>query len=222
MISLTDIALRLGLAFVAGVVIGINRESQGRAAGLRTMILVCVAGALSIIVAQYWIGPQTFDASASRVAQGMVTGVGFLGAGSIIKEGMVIRGITTAATLWMVTVIGLAFGAGELALGGIALGVVLLTLTVLAVVEHHVLYDWNSQMSVVVDAKGPSEADLYNSISQFDAKIEVSRRGFDVERSQREMMFKIRTRRGDEPGVSQKILNRLCEFPGVVQVNWSN
>lgn len=222
MISISDIALRLTLAFVAGGLVGFNRESRGRAAGLRTMILVCVAGALSMLAAQYFVGSGTFDANASRLAQGMVTGVGFLGAGSIIKEGMVIRGITTAATLWMVTVIGLAFGLGELALGLIALGIVLATLTVLAVIEHHLLYDWTSQMNVVVDAKGPSELELYNYLSQFNAKIEISNRMFDLNRSQRETTFRIRTRRSDEPLQSEKILKHLSELPGVTQVSWSN
>jgi putative Mg2+ transporter-C (MgtC) family protein len=108
-----DILLRMGSALVAGGLIGLERTYRGRAAGLRTYALVALGSALLVAAAEYavsWAAPGTGDPT--RVIQGIVTGIGFLGAGVIIKEGFTVRGLTTAASIWVVAAIGVAFGAG--------------------------------------------------------------------------------------------------------------
>lgn len=108
-----EIALRLGLAIVFGGAVGFERESQNLPAGFRTHILVCVGATLIMMVSAYaFTGPMAEMADPSRIAASVVTGIGFLGAGTILRQRGGIRGLTTAACLWAVAAIGLAVGIG--------------------------------------------------------------------------------------------------------------
>lgn len=109
-----EIILRLALACFLGALIGLERQSLSRPAGLRTYTLVCVGSALAMIVSleMYYQYRGTVNADPGRIAAQVVSGIGFLGAGTIIREGATIRGLTTAAGLWAVACIGLAVGAG--------------------------------------------------------------------------------------------------------------
>ncbi|MGS0764300.1 MgtC/SapB family protein [Syntrophomonas curvata] len=112
--SIYEIIFKLVLACILGGMIGLERESLNRPAGLRTYTLVCVGSALAMIVSidiylQYY---QTVNADPGRIAAQVVSGIGFLGAGTIMREGASVRGLTTAAGLWVVACIGLAVGAG--------------------------------------------------------------------------------------------------------------
>jgi putative Mg2+ transporter-C (MgtC) family protein len=105
-----EIVLRILLAAVLGAIIGYQRERARKPAGLRTHILICVGAALFTVVSAYGFGTM---ADPARIAAGIVTGIGFLGAGAIIRrEGGIVEGLTTAATIWAVSAIGLAAGAG--------------------------------------------------------------------------------------------------------------
>lgn len=113
--------LRLAISAVAGGLVGLERESRRQAAGLRTHMLICVGSALLMIVSiamPAMIGPP--EADPARIAAQVVSGIGFLGAGAIIKLGGTIKGLTTAASIWTVSAIGLCVGAGLYTIGGIA------------------------------------------------------------------------------------------------------
>jgi putative Mg2+ transporter-C (MgtC) family protein len=109
---------RLLLAALAGGIIGLERSFHGREAGFRTHTLVCVSSSLLMVLMTYqWqlIPPQYLDTirtDPTRMAQGIMTGIGFLGAGVIIKEGLTVRGLTTAASIWMTAAIGIVIGMG--------------------------------------------------------------------------------------------------------------
>ena len=105
-----EMVLRLLLATALGAIIGYQRERAGKPAGLRTHVLICLGAALFTIASLYAFGA---GADPARIAAGIVAGIGFLGAGAIIRrdEGLV-AGLTTAATIWAVAAIGLAVGAG--------------------------------------------------------------------------------------------------------------
>jgi putative Mg2+ transporter-C (MgtC) family protein len=113
-----EIAFHLGAAWLAGSLIGLERSFHGRPAGFRTHALVCLASALLMIVSAYqadWLGaapPESMRTDPTRVAQGIMTGIGFLGAGVIFKEGLTVRGLTTAASIWITAAIGILFGIG--------------------------------------------------------------------------------------------------------------
>jgi putative Mg2+ transporter-C (MgtC) family protein len=106
-----DAFARLLVAGVLGAVIGLEREITGKEAGLRTMILICVGAALFTELSLV-IGAAE-GADASRIAANIVTGIGFLGAGTILHQGTSVRGMTTAATIWVVAAVGMAAGAGD-------------------------------------------------------------------------------------------------------------
>lgn len=104
-----DDVLCIILSVVLGGAIGLERQIRGKAAGLRTNVLICLGAAVFTTISRQMGGGQ--EASLTRIAAGVVTGVGFLGAGAIIREAKGIHGLTTAATIWMVASIGMACGA---------------------------------------------------------------------------------------------------------------
>ena len=140
--DLPDFALPLLAAIVAGGLIGFEREWRGRAAGFRTHILVCLASAL-LMEAAVSQGAWRFDALAgteivsdpTRMAHGVLTGIGFLCAGVIFRAGFSIHGLTTAASLWMTSAIGLLFGAGLFWLAATGTVLTVLILAALRVVS---------------------------------------------------------------------------------------
>jgi putative Mg2+ transporter-C (MgtC) family protein len=112
-------------AVVLGGIIGFEREWNGKPAGLRTNILICLGATLLTIVGRH-LSPETDGVT--RVVQGIVTGIGFLGAGAILQGGKGIHGRTTAASIWLVTSIGVACGAGLYGLATVVTGMMLMTL----------------------------------------------------------------------------------------------
>jgi putative Mg2+ transporter-C (MgtC) family protein len=130
----------LGAAWLAGGLIGIERSFHGRA-GFRTHSLVAVGATAAILVG---LGDP---AAMSRLGQGVITGIGFVGAGVIFKEGVSIQGLTTAASVWATAAIGLLFGAGDYAAGALATGAVLAILIALRWVEGAIpsrAYGWST------------------------------------------------------------------------------
>ena len=137
-LSVTDILLRLGVAALIGAVLGVDRELKGKPAGPRTMALVALGSAVFTLVA---IDRTTNIDAVSRVIQGVITGVGFLGAGAILHRGSAaaapegggggVKGLTTAATVWLVAALGIGSGLAywPIVIVGTALGLLLLILS---------------------------------------------------------------------------------------------
>src|SRR5580658_10756170 len=129
-----DIAVRLILTMIASAIIGFDRSAQGHAAGLRTTILVGLAASVAMIQANILlsVGGKTADSfgvmDLMRLPLGILTGVGFIGGGAILWRGDLVRGVTTASTLWVVTIIGLCLGCGQLGPGMAATVLSVLTL----------------------------------------------------------------------------------------------
>lgn len=126
---------RLILAAIFGGIVGYEREVHEHPAGLRTHILVCMGSALMTMVSVHFQRPY---GDPTRIAAQIVSGIGFLGAGTILRQGSVVRGLTTAASLWTVAGIGIAVGVGGaqfLMLAAIATGVVFLTLSTMRGIE---------------------------------------------------------------------------------------
>lgn len=120
-----EIAFRLLLSFLIGTVLGIEREYRSKAAGLRTMIVICLGSTIFTEISLS-IGGDSPD----RIASTIITGIGFLGAGVIFKDGLTISGITTATTIWISAALGMAVGAGEYFIAVVSSIAVLLVLTV--------------------------------------------------------------------------------------------
>ncbi len=118
-----EIALRLLISFVIGTAIGLEREYRSKAAGLRTMIMICLGSTIFTEISIHLAG-----GTPDRIASTIVTGIGFLGAGVIFKDGLTITGITTATTIWISAALGMAVGAGEyfIAIAGSAIVLIVL------------------------------------------------------------------------------------------------
>ena len=153
----TDIAVRLALTMLAGAIIGLNRGARGHAAGFRTTILVALAASVAMIQANILLplGGKTPDLFSvmdlMRLPLGILTGVGFIGGGAIVKKGDLVVGVTTAATLWLVTVIGLCLGGGQLALGVITTILAVITLWVLRWVDRIIPREHRARLIVTCD-----------------------------------------------------------------------
>ena len=140
--NLLLIFISLVLAVLFSGIIGFEREAHGHSAGLRTHILVAVGSALVMILSIYGFGGVNSDGTLigsrdpARLAAQVVSGIGFLGAGAIIKTGMDIKGLTTATTLWLVMAIGLACGSGRFTIATLTTIISLITLISLRKIEH--------------------------------------------------------------------------------------
>jgi putative Mg2+ transporter-C (MgtC) family protein len=140
-----EVFLRLAVAGGLGAVIGFERELRDREAGIRTHLLVSVGAALFTIVSAYGFheflaqGGSVVRTDPTRIAAQIVTGIGFLGAGAIIREGLSVRGLTTAATLWVVAAIGMASGAGYYWPAVATTVLTLFALWPLRVIAYHVM-----------------------------------------------------------------------------------
>ena len=118
-----EVLLRLAVTVAAGSAIGLNRGERGKPAGLRTTVLVCLAASVAMVLANLLLGTRGKPSDSyvqldmMRLPLGILTGMGFIGGGTILRRPDLVTGVTTAATLWLATVIGLCFGAGEIGLG---------------------------------------------------------------------------------------------------------
>jgi putative Mg2+ transporter-C (MgtC) family protein len=132
-VPFSDIAVRLVAAALLGGILGLNRNLRGKAAGLRTHALVSLGAAVAVLTADLIVGtgPGAERGAVTRAIQGIVAGVGFLGAGAILKtrSTRAIRGLTTASVIWLAATIGIACGAGYWRAAALAVGLALIVLT---------------------------------------------------------------------------------------------
>ncbi len=127
--NLIEVTLKLVLAVALGGLIGMERETSQKPAGFRTNILICVGAAMMMILAQLLFGEEADNSNEmARIAAAVITGVGFLGAGTIIQAKGIIMGLTSAATIWAVAGLGLVIGAGYYPIAIIFSGIIILTL----------------------------------------------------------------------------------------------
>ncbi|SFP48275.1 putative Mg2+ transporter-C (MgtC) family protein [Mesorhizobium sp. NFR06] len=158
-----DLVGRLLLTLVAGFLIGLNREARGHSAGLRTTILVGLAACVAMVQANMLLdasgkAPDSFvRMDVMRFALGVLTGVGFIGGGAILRRGDLVTGVTTAATMWIMTMIGLAFGGGQFGLGVIATILTLVTLQALKWVDLKIARDHRAILSVSWPKSSPPD-----------------------------------------------------------------
>jgi putative Mg2+ transporter-C (MgtC) family protein len=137
-LPIETILLRLGLSLLFGAAVGINRQRMQKPAGLRTLMLVCLGACTFTLMPMAYHTPggeSMTTADMSRIIQGIVGGIGFLGAGVIMHSGMRSAGITTAAAVWLTAGVGVAIGAGELRLGISAGIAAVLTLSIVGRIE---------------------------------------------------------------------------------------
>ena len=194
-----EIAVRLALSFLAGALIGLNRSERRRPAGLRTTTLVCLAAAIAMIQTNLLM-PTSGKPPASfvvmdlmRLPLGILSGMGFIGAGAIVRRGNMVDGVTTAATLWFVTVMGLCFGGGQLALGAAAFGLAAFVLWCLKWAERAFGIARRASLTIGFEATSAVDETVAAALAAAGFEVAAHSRSFS-ERDGCEIRYQLRWR----------------------------
>jgi len=195
-----EILLRLGLAVVAGGLVGLDRGEHGRPAGFRTTLLVCLAATVAMIQTNLLL--VTIGKTATsfvtldlmRLPLGILTGMGFIGGGAILRRDNLVFGVTTAATLWFVTVIGLCFGGGQISLGITAFLLGMLILSGLRWVDYRMKQEQHGTLTLTTENGQPTEEEIRATVRKAGYKISVSSVAYVNQTERRQLEFNLRWR----------------------------
>ncbi len=207
-----DTLLRVAVAGALGGAIGLERELDEKAAGLRTHMLVSIGSALFTLVGAYgFAGFSSGSVDPSRIAAQIVTGIGFLGAGVIFRQGFTVRGLTTAASLWLVAAVGMAAGAGYWKGAVIAAGVGLIALRPLEwVKERAIPYRAAGRMMVEL-AEGGTSGEVLDALERAGDLLALRRDGKRLE-------VELRIDRDRRT----QALDAVSALPQVEEARWQN
>jgi putative Mg2+ transporter-C (MgtC) family protein len=216
--------LRLSAAAGLGGAVGLERELREREAGLRTHLVVCVGSALFTLVSAYGFhdfmvsGGSLVRTDPTRIAAQIVSGIGFLGAGAIIRQGLSVRGLTTAATLWLVAAIGMACGAGYYGPAAIATGTALITLGPLRILSYRVVgrFRPHTESLLVEIPAGGSPAPIIEVIELHAGRVvsmEVTQEG-----DRRSVVVDVQLHESAAPFV----VAGVADIDGVLEVRWED
>lgn len=225
-VSWTDLAVRLLSTVIAGAVIGYNRGEQGKSAGLRTTLLVCLAASVAMLQVNELLDLSGRPSDSfvmndlMRLPLGILTGVGFIGAGAILRRRDIVIGVTTAATLWYVTVVGLCFGGGQLLLGWIATAIGCFVLWGLKWLEHFLPGESYAKMIITIHAAGPSESELRDCLS--NNGMEIIKMGIRATEDMRQYTLNVREQRRPRDGSVPLVVEKLAARDGVVTIDWQS
>jgi putative Mg2+ transporter-C (MgtC) family protein len=219
-----EMLLRVGLAAALGGAIGFERELREREAGLRTHLLVSVGAALFTLVSAYaWTDwrfstPDGLVFDPTRIAAQVVTGIGFLGAGAIIRQGLSVRGLTTAATLWVVAAIGMASGAGYYAAAVATTALVLISLWPLRLLAYRLSLRFRPEEGrVVVELPaGASAVSVLEAVEH--AGADVSSLEFEEEGDRRRVKVAVRLGTGR---TAAELIDSLTQTQEVKGASWN-
>jgi putative Mg2+ transporter-C (MgtC) family protein len=215
----------VAVAAALGGAVGLERELREREAGFRTHMLVAVGSALFTLVSAYGFeefltsGDAVIRADPTRIAAQIVTGIGFLGAGAIIRQGLSIRGLTTAATLWVVAAIGLASGAGYYSAAVITTLVALFSLWPLRILAHTVTSRVRPETGrlVVQLPAGTSPGDLISELERLGGRVHAVEVSHEADR--RTVLLDVVLPARAESAV---VVARLADLEDVLEVRWSD
>ena len=190
--------LRILLGTALGAAIGLERDLHGRPAGLRTHAIVALASATFMVVStrfvyfQHYAAGDFVEVDASRIAASVVSGIGFLGAGAILRTGITIRGLTTAAGLWLVSAIGMAAGGGMYAIAIFVTVLGLAALTLLRLFEDRGEQAARQRLTILVDVAVSPVSTIVEALARAGAK--VSEQEYEQSRTEGvRIVFDVRT-----------------------------
>ena len=223
MVSNYEILFRLLLAAFLGAVVGLEREVHGRPAGVRTYLLLCMGSALIMVVSEFLflkfevqgLG-DILRADPGRIAAQAITGIGFLGAGVIMHYRDTIRGLTTAAGVWVACAVGLAVGAGFYLFGSAVTALTLLSLVGLKAMERHLKKDWYKEMTVVSKDEAGQFARIQEVLQRHEFEIVNFALRKDLERKEVQASFLLRVRTVQP---SREVIKEVFNIEGVSSVD---
>jgi putative Mg2+ transporter-C (MgtC) family protein len=214
-----DIGARILFTLAACALLGLDRGERGRAAGMRTVCLVGLAAALSMIVADLLLatvgktGGSFSVMDVMRLPLGVLTGMGFIGAGAILKRESGVEGLTTAATLWLATMLGIAFGAGLLLLGAVSTAVALLLLVAMKTVEKR-FFQMRQGVLVLRAEKSFAPERVVASLAGSPPRLE--RCAWD--NGSLELRYRVSWPAAEDWALPPKFLERLRQLEGVREI----
>lgn len=223
----SEISLRLLCAFAAGALIGLNRSEHGRAAGLRTSILVTLAACVAMLQVNLLL-PLAGRPSDSfvmndlmRLPLGILSGMGFIGAGAIVRRENFVVGVTTAATLWFLTVIGLCFGGGQVALGVVGTGLGIFVLAGLKLIEERMKQDHQGKLQIVTSHAGPQENEIRAVLESHGFRISSCAFAAGYGTESRELNCDLRWRAQTYDSKVPEAIRLLNSREGVMRIAWT-
>ncbi len=217
--------VRVAVAAALGGAVGLERELREREAGFRTHMLVSVGSALFTLVSAYGFheflvgGGNVIRADPTRIAAQIVTGIGFLGAGAIIRQGFSVRGLTTAATLWVVAAIGMASGAGYYSAAVITTALVLISLWPLRILAFRTMRRFRPETERLVAQlpAGESPSPLIERLETLGGRLQALEVGHEADR-RTVLMDVTLPPKADPPA----IVADLSELEHVLEIRWSD
>ncbi len=224
-----DFLLRMGVAVAAAGIIGLERELHGRAAGFRTHVLVALGACVIMIGAgeMYLLLPPPHNSATmsrldpGRVVQGIITGIGFLGAGVIVKfSDNRVRGLTTAASLWMVAAIGTLAGGGMILLAGMSAAVGWIVLVVFRWIEKALPSEIYETLSVRTKNVDTGYQAVTTALKEIGAKVQSSRMSRNLEEGILRVDMTIVFRKGLRKDRGAELVNVIAKLDGITRVEW--
>lgn len=224
-----QIAVRILFATIASLLIGLNRDEKGHPAGMRTTMLVCLAACLAQLQANMLLTTSGKTMSSfsvldlERLPLGILSGIGFIGAGVIVKRSNnLVTGVTTAATIWFVSVLGLLFGGGQLILGCAGTALAIFILWGLKHAENFIPRVQQGHLRMALDAGSPPEDELRNMILKAGCEFTRWRATYDPPGflTALECTVRWRERPSHQPHTPAAI-EQFRALPGVRSLTWS-
>jgi putative Mg2+ transporter-C (MgtC) family protein len=221
------IALRLALTIVAGALLGLDRSKNEHPAGLRTTLLVALAASVAMIQMNLLLFTNGKSSNSfavmdvMRLPLGILTGVGFIGAGAIIRRDDMVLGITTAATMWFATVVGLCMGGGQIILGSVSTVLGCVVLWNLKWLEEQLHRSQRASLIVTTECGAWTETELRSMLSQ--ANISIRTLGVIVYSAPEPVQTfecEVRWRPTDTHGHAPDVINQLEKHPGLISLTW--
>ncbi|WP_165219566.1 MgtC/SapB family protein [Aquisphaera insulae] len=217
-ISHVELAARLAMSILLGGLIGLEREFREQAAGLRTHLLVSLASSAIMIVSTQFVFFQHYQASSlihadvGRIAANIVVGIGFLGGGAILHDGIRTKGLTTAASLWLVAAVGMSCGAGMYALALLTSGGSLFALVILRRIEERLKKDIYLRIVVEADGGGsPGRSRIERALISLGARVVDTEYVLDRGGERSSFTLMIRLPRRDLEDVAIRALEQMAE-----------
>ena len=220
-----DIALNIGAAWLAGMLVGFERSFNGRSAGFRTHGLVSLAAAAAAVISlepMFFAGLTSSGADRldpTRLSQGVMTGIGFLGAGVIFKEGLSVQGLTTAASIWACAAVGFLFGIGMWTPATLVTVAILVTLALFRVIDDRAPWRVSSYLALRFPAEtAPREADLLEMLGEHGVML----RDMSYSLLEKGTVFEFRINlEGARAGALSRLAERLRKMPGLLEFELS-
>jgi putative Mg2+ transporter-C (MgtC) family protein len=220
-----EIGLRLALSVIAGGLFGLDRGERGRAAGLRTTLLVCLAAAVAMIQANLLLvttgksGDSFVSLDLMRLPLGILTGMGFIGGGAILRRDGFVLGVTTAASLWFVTVMGLCFGGGQIKLGIAAFALGMMVLEGLRWVDYRMKQEQHGILHLTTEPDQPTQEAIRDAVRQGGYEI-IGLSSVACDHQKRELEFVVEWRSAPRSVGVPPFLRDLTSDPHVATALW--